>query len=230
MKRCIVSLLILLVATSLAVAQPFTRRSSQVQHDGLKQYYEIPNFRLGGKYDLADPKKWEFGGEGGTTLESLGAGKLRTAYIAVGTPRRNGAGEITNAVVISSYYSGDSTDMYEQWFKGTALSGGTPIIGPGRPIDTDRYYVVMVDPLGTWGASKPSDGLGTKFPQYSYYDMVQANYRLLRDHLKISNVALAAGFDGRNADLRLGRHASGIRAGPDADRRHHAVRRRGPGR
>lgn len=183
----------LLVATSLAVAQPFTRRSSQPQHDGLKQYYEIPNFRLGGRYELADPQKWEFGGEGGTTLESLGAGKLRTAYIAVGTPRRNTAGEITNAVVISSYYSGDSTDMYEQWVKGTALSGGVPIIGPGRPIDTDRYYVVMVDPLGTWGASKPSDGLGTKFPQYSYYDMVQANYRMLRDHLKVANVALAAG-------------------------------------
>jgi homoserine acetyltransferase len=184
---------LLLVATSLAVAQPFTRRSSQPQHDGLKQYYEIPNFRLGGRYEFADPQKWEFGGEGGTTLESLSAGKLRTAYIAVGTPRRNTAGEITNAVVISSYYSGDSTDMYEQWVKGTALSGGVPIIGPGGPIDTDRYYVVMVDPLGTWGASKPSDGLGTKFPQYSYYDMVQANYRMLRDHLKVANVALAAG-------------------------------------
>ena len=51
----------------------------------------------------------------------------------------------------------------------------------------------MVDPLGTWGASKPSDGVGTKFPQYSYYDMVQANFRMLRDHLKVANVALAAG-------------------------------------
>ena len=55
MKRCIVSLLLLLVATSLAVAQPFTRRSSQEQHDGLKKYYEIADFKLGGKYDLADP-------------------------------------------------------------------------------------------------------------------------------------------------------------------------------
>ena len=193
MRRFIVSLFLLLVATSIAMAQPFTRRSSQEQHDGLKKYYEISDFKLGGKYDLANPSKWENGGEGGKTLELLGGGKLRTAYIAVGTPKRNAAGEITNAVVISSYYSGDSTDMYEQWVKGTALSGGTPIIGSGRPIDTDRYYVVMVDPLGTWGASKPSDGLGTKFPQYSYYDMVQANYRLLRDHLKVSNVALATG-------------------------------------
>ncbi|MGY4178491.1 homoserine O-acetyltransferase [Bradyrhizobium sp. USDA 4518] len=193
MRRLFIGLLLLAVSASAATAQPFTRRSSQVQHDGLKQYYEIADFKLGGKYDLANPSKWENGGEGGVTLESLGGGKLRTAYIAVGTPRRNAAGEITNAVVINSYYSGDSTDMYEQWVKGAALSGGVPIIGPGRPIDTDRYYVVMVDPLGTWGASKPSDGLGIKFPQYTYYDMVQANYRMLRDHLKIARVALAAG-------------------------------------
>lgn len=193
MKRLFVGLVLLAVSASIATAQPFTRRSSQMQHDGLKQYYEIAGFRLGGKYDLADPSKWENGGEGGLTLESLGGGKLRTAYIAVGTPRRNAAGEITNAVVINSYYSGDSTDMYEQWVKGTALSGGTPVIGPGRPIDTDRYYVVMVDPLGTWGASKPSDGLGIRFPQYTYFDMVQANYRMLRDHLKVARVALATG-------------------------------------
>ena len=194
MKRLAVALIFLLTAVSLASADPpFTRRSSQMQHDGLKQYYEIPNFRLGGKYDLDNPSKWVDGGEGGTTLESLGGGKLRTGYIAIGTPRKNAAGEITNAVVINSYYSGNSTDMYEQWVKGAPLSGGVPIIGPGRPIDTDRYYVIMVDPLGTWGASKPSDGLGIKFPQYSYFDMVQANYRMLRDKLKVARVALVTG-------------------------------------
>lgn len=192
-RRLVVSVVLLLIGTSFAFAQPFTRRSSQMQHDELKKTYEIANFRLGGKYDLADPSKWENGGEGGVTLESLGAGKLRTAYIAIGNARRNAAGEITNAVIVNSYYSGDSTDMYEQWVKGAALSGGVPIIGPGRPIDTDRYYVVMVDPLGTWGASKPSDGLGIKFPQYSYYDMVQANYRMLRDGLKIAHAALVTG-------------------------------------
>jgi homoserine O-acetyltransferase/O-succinyltransferase len=193
MRRLLISLLVVVVSTSIAFAQPFTRRSSQEQHDALKKYYEISDFKLGGRYDLANPSKWENGGEGGKTLESLGGGKLRTAYIAVGTARRNAAGEITNAIIVNSYYSGDSTDMYEQWVKGAALSGGVPIIGPGRPIDTNRYYVVMVDPLSTWGASKPSDGLGLKFPQYSYYDMVQVNYRMLRDHLKIAHVALATG-------------------------------------
>ena len=193
MKRFIVSLLVLLIATSIAAADLFTRRSSQMKFDELKKTVEIADFRLGGKYDLSDPSKWENGGEGGVTLESLGAGKLHTSYIAVGTPRRNAAGEITNAVIINSYYSGDSTDMYLHWVEGSALSGGVPVIGPGRPIDTDRYYVVMVDPLGTWGASKPSDGLGIKFPQYSYFDMVQANYRMLHDSLKIAHAALVTG-------------------------------------
>ena len=143
LRRCLVGFVLFLVSAHLAVAQPFTRRSSQVQHDGLKKYYEIGNFKLGGKYDLADPKKWEFGGEGGTTLESLGGGKLRTAYIAIGTPRRNAAGEITNAVVISSYYSGDSTDMYEQWVVGSALSGGVPIMNCSSPASsgTETYFV-----------------------------------------------------------------------------------------
>jgi homoserine O-acetyltransferase len=104
MKRLLVCLVLLALTASVASAQPFSRRSSQEKHDGLKKYYEVANFKLGGKYDLANPSKWENGGEGGVTLESLGGGKLRTAYIAVGTPRRNAAGEITNAVVISSYY------------------------------------------------------------------------------------------------------------------------------
>src|ERR1700721_3842710 len=95
-RRCFIGLLLLLIGTSLAVAQPFTRRSSQVQHDGLKKTYEIANFRLGGKYDLSDPSKWENGGEGGTTLESLGAGKLGTAHLAFGAPGRNAAGGTTN--------------------------------------------------------------------------------------------------------------------------------------
>src|SRR5204862_6780743 len=104
MRQYVISLLLLLIGTSLAVAQPFTRRSSQMQHDGLKKTYEIANFRLGGKYDLSDPSRWENGGEEGVTLESLGAGKLHTAYIAIGNARRNAAGEITNAIVINSYY------------------------------------------------------------------------------------------------------------------------------
>ena len=60
MRRFVVGLLLLVVSIGIAWAdRPHARRSSQIQHDGLKQYYEIANFRLGGKYDLADPSKWK---------------------------------------------------------------------------------------------------------------------------------------------------------------------------
>lgn len=175
---------------------PLTPSSGTMALDHLKQYYEIPNFRIGGKYNLdADPQTWRDGGEGGTTLESLGAKPLRVAYIAVGTPQRNEKGEITNAVIVSTFYSGDSTNMYNFWYDGQPGNGfsGGAVVGPGKVIDTNRYYVVFLDALGLWGASKPSDGLGRKFPAYSYFDMVQSNYRMLRDHLKIAQVEVATG-------------------------------------
>lgn len=173
----------------------WTPASGIASLDSLKKYYEIPDFRIGGTYDLdADPETWRGGGEGGTTLESLGSRPLRTAYIDVGTPVRNEDGEIINAVVVSPHYSGDATAMYSIWFPGTgnALAAG-PVVGPGLVIDTEKYYVVFLDSIGLWGASKPSEGLGRNFPQYSYFDMVQANYQLLRDHLNVANVHLATG-------------------------------------
>lgn len=176
--------------------KPITTPSSIMAQDKMKQYYVIPDFRIGGKYNLdANPETWRNGGQGGTTLESLGAPPLKVGYIAVGTPRRNDRGEITNALIISTFYSGDSTWMYNTWFEGqpaNAFSGGA-IVGPGRTFDTNRFYVVFLDAIGLWGESKPSAGLGRKFPQYSYFDMVQANYQLLRDHLKVAQVELATG-------------------------------------
>ncbi|HMK64333.1 MAG TPA: hypothetical protein VK564_00980 [Thermodesulfobacteriota bacterium] len=173
-----------------------TPNSNVPDQDKHKRYYTIPNFRIGGKYNLdAPPETWRNGGEGGTTLESLGSGPLQVAYIAVGTPKRNEKGEIINAFIISAFYSGDATYMYNTWYAnqpGNPFSGGE-IVGPGLAIDTDRFYVVFLDAIGLWGASKPSHGLGRKFPQYSYMDMVVANYRLLRDHLNIAQVEVATG-------------------------------------
>ncbi|WP_295002306.1 alpha/beta fold hydrolase [uncultured Dechloromonas sp.] len=189
------AVLALLLASAADAQQALTPRSVVPAHDALKQTYEVKQFRIGGKYDLANPKSFDLGGDGGTTLESLGASPAKTAYIAVGTAKRNDKGEIINAIVINSYYSGDATAMYNNWYAGQPGNGfsGGALVGPGLLFDTNRFYVVFVDALGLWGASKPSDGLGRKFPVYSYYDVVQLNYRLLRDHLKIGQVVMATG-------------------------------------
>lgn len=172
-----------------------TERSAVPELDSLKQTYTVPGFRIGGQYDLGAPETWQDGGVGGTTLESLGAAPARTAYIAVGTPERNAEGEIINAIVINAFFSGDATSMYSNWHvggAGNAFSGG-PLVGSGLLFDTDRFYVIFVDALGLWGASKPSDGLGRDFPIYNYYDMVHLNYRLLREHLGVGRVVLSTG-------------------------------------
>lgn len=188
-------LTVLLVASSICVAEPVTRNSGRGELDGLKKYYTVPNFQLGGDYQVGAEAAYEFGGKGGVTLESLGQPPLKLAYIAVGSPKRDKEGKITNAVLISSYWSGDSTWSYFFWYdgqKGNDFSEG-PVVGPGKVIDTNKFYVVFADALALWGTSKPSDGLGMKFPAYSCFDMVQANYRLLKDHLGVSKVKLATG-------------------------------------
>lgn len=196
--RCffgLASLAMVLLLTAFAWGEPLTRLSGVEGLHSLKQFHEIANFKIGGQYTLGDPAFYEFGGEGGVTLESLGKGPLRVAYIATGTAERNEKGEIINAVIISPYYSGDATFSYNFWYEGQAGNDFAkgPVVGPGRLIDTNRFYVVFLDALGLWGASKPSDGLGMKFPHYNYMDYVQANYRLLKDELKVGKVKLATG-------------------------------------
>ncbi|SPF32868.1 Alpha/beta hydrolase fold (fragment) [Syntrophobacter sp. SbD1] len=186
---------LLVASVAVACAEPITRLSGVPDLASLKQYYSVPNFAIGGKYDPGKPSAFELGGAGGVTLESLGQEPLRLSYIAVGTPKRDTHGKIINAVIISSYYSGDSAFMYSYWYdgqKGNAFAEG-PVVGPGKLIDTDKYYVIFLDALGLWGTSKPSDGLGMKFPRYSILDCVQANYLLLKDHLGVAKVKLATG-------------------------------------
>ena len=175
--------------------QPVTARCGVEGLSHLKSFYSIPDFRIGGTYDLDDPSSWESGGTNGVSLESLGEGPLRTACITVGTPHRDADGFIDNAVLFSPFYSGDAGLMYFYWHRGQGGNDfcGGPVVGPGELIDTERYYVIFLDALGLWGAGKPSDGLGLKFPPYSILDCVQTNYRLLRDHLKVSRVKLATG-------------------------------------
>lgn len=178
-----------------AHAGEVTRLAGVAKLGHLKKFYRVPNFKIGGTYEFGNKSAYVLGGTGGVTLESLGAKPLRLSYIEVGTPKRDADGKIINAVIISPYYSGDATFSYNFWYEGQAgnkFSKGA-VVGPGKLIDTNEYYVVFLDALGLWGASKPSDGLGLKFPQYSFMDMVQANYRLLKDGLNIGKVKLATG-------------------------------------
>ena len=109
------------------------------------------------------------------------AAPLKVAYIAVGTPKRNDRGEIINAVIVSTFYSGDSTNMYNTLVRRptrrTRFSGGA-VVGPGK---ADRYQPLLCGlprcarPVGrppslpmAWGASSPPTATST---------WCRANYR-----------------------------------------------------
>ena len=72
-----------------------------------------------------------------------------------------------------------------------AFAGG--LFGPGQPLDATKYFIILPDGVGHGKSSKPSDGLRTRFPGYDYADMVEAQYRLVKEGLGISHLRLVMG-------------------------------------
>ncbi len=52
-------------------------------------------------------------------------------------------------------------------------------IGPGKAIDTTRYFVIAVDAIGGGTSSQPRDDLGSAFPRYTIRDMVRVQHEFL---------------------------------------------------
>jgi homoserine O-acetyltransferase len=74
------------------------------------------------------------------------------------------------------------------------------VVGPGRPVDTDRYFVICANVLGgCMGSTGPRDPKpdgsgpwGTDFPPVTIRDMVRAQKRLI-DHLGIARLFAVLG-------------------------------------
>jgi homoserine O-acetyltransferase/O-succinyltransferase len=105
--------------------------------------------------------------------------ELRLHYTTVGAP----SGE---PVLILHGTTGSGAGMLTPAFAGE-------LFGPGQPLDATRYYIILTDAIGTGKSSKPSDGLRTRFPKYNYDDMVDAQYRLVKEHLGVRHLRLVLG-------------------------------------
>lgn len=112
--------------------------------------------------------------------------ELRIHYYTLGTPRRDAAGVVRNAVLSLHGTGGDSAFMFNPDFAGE-------LFGPGQPLDATKYFIVLTDAIGHGKSSKPSDGLRAKFPRYRYRDMVEAQYRLLTEGLGVNHARLVFG-------------------------------------
>lgn len=112
--------------------------------------------------------------------------ELKLHYTTIGTPHRNAAGEIDNAVLLLHGTSGTG----KNWL---LPSLADELFGAGQPLDAARYFIVMPDGIGRGGSSKPSDGLRARFPHYRYRDIIASQHRLLTEHLGIGHLRLVLG-------------------------------------
>jgi homoserine O-acetyltransferase len=67
------------------------------------------------------------------------------------------------------------------------------LFGPGQPLDATKYFIIIPDGIGHGQSSKPSDGMKTAFPKYDYDDMVDAQYRLIKQGLGVKHLRLVIG-------------------------------------
>lgn len=96
----------------------------------------------------------------------------------------------SNAVLVCHALSGDSH----------AIGWWSPLIGPGKAIDTNRFFVIGVNALGGCQGSEgpssahPADGLpyGSRFPIITIEDIVEVQVRLI-DFLGIDRLLAVAG-------------------------------------
>ena len=82
----------------------------------------------------------------------------------------------------------------------TAISGNHHrldfLIGPGKALDTDKYFIVCTDAIGNGLTTSPSNATAQphmKFPRFLIRDMVTSQYKLMTEHLGIQHVVAVVG-------------------------------------
>ncbi len=112
--------------------------------------------------------------------------QLRIHYRTLGTARTDAHGVVRNAVLIMHGTGGSGASLIREEFAGE-------LFAPGQPLDAARYFLILPDGIGHGRSSKPSDGLHARFPHYGYRDMVEAEFRLLTEGLKVNHARLVMG-------------------------------------
>lgn len=111
---------------------------------------------------------------------------LHLHYATLGQPHKAANGQVDNAVLMLAWTGASSEDLLSDEFR-------TALFAPGAPFDTSRYFVIIPDPIGQGGSSKPSDGRKMTFPRYGYGDMVDLQHKLVTETLGVPHLRAVVG-------------------------------------
>lgn len=127
-----------------------------------------------GPYDTYDLGDFEL--EEGGTIRGL---KLAYATFGALSPKRD------NAILFPSWYSG-TTKILEQAY-----------IGPGRALDPNKYFIILVNQIGNGLSTSPHNAPqpfnAARFPRVRIGDDVRAQHRLIVEKFGIEQLALVLG-------------------------------------
>ncbi|HXY24451.1 MAG TPA: alpha/beta fold hydrolase [Candidatus Acidoferrum sp.] len=92
--------------------------------------------------------------------------------------------EKSNAVLWPTWLGGKSEDLLQ-------------FVGPGKVVDTNQYFVILVDAIGNGVSSSPSNSKKQprmNFPEFSIRDMVEAERRLVTETLHLAHLRAVVGL------------------------------------
>lgn len=123
-------------------------------------------------------------------------GPVTLAYETWGTLNAEG----NNAILITHALTGNSHAYDPEYPDNPKAAWWNPLIGPGRPFDTSRYFVICSNILGScYGSTGPASidpesgrPYGMRFPVVTIRDMVNAQRKLI-EHLGVRQLAMVAG-------------------------------------
>jgi homoserine O-acetyltransferase len=140
-----------------------------------------------------------------TTVGGRSMRDVRVGYETYG--KLNAAGD--NAIFVPHFFSGTSHAAGKYKTTDAAAGYWDPIIGAGRPIDTDKYFVISADTLANLNTKDPNvtttgpasvdaqtgKPYGMGFPVVSYRDSVRV-HKALVDSLGVKKLYAVAGASG----------------------------------
>ena len=157
--------LAVIASLALSLAAPSQARSATVALSSQEGDYVAKNFKF----------------QSGEVLP-----EVKLHYTTLGTPRRDAAGHVTNAVLLLHGTTGVGKNYL-------APSFANELFGPGQPLDASKFFVILPDGIGRGGSTKPSDGRRAKFPRYGYLDVVAGQHLVVTEALKVDHLLLVLG-------------------------------------
>lgn len=127
---------------------------------------------------------------------------MELGHFSLGDVTLRSGAVLTDAVLVYATWgklnaAGDNCILLPTYYTGTHQSYAQ-LIGPGRALDPERYFIVSPNTFGNGVSSSPSHrpvgAMRAAFPAVDIHDNVTCQHRLLHEHLGVRHVALASGW------------------------------------